>query len=67
MPQTPLPPNPYKKMRKYKFIHPITSSEYIIKCEKISLCDDYWECMIGEKIYHQFPISYAMINLNEPI
>jgi hypothetical protein len=54
-------------MRKYKFIHPLTASEYIIQCEKICLCDDYWECMIGEKIYHQFPISYAMINLNEPV
>jgi hypothetical protein len=50
-------------MRKYKFIHPFTASEYIIQCEEIRLSDGYWECWINEKIHYQFSQSYAMIKL----
>jgi hypothetical protein len=67
MPQTPLPPNPYKKMKKYKFIHPLTGESYEILCERItesgSSKEDYWWCLISDIIIAQFPQSYAMIKI----
>jgi len=54
-------------MKKYKFIHPVTASKYIIHCEELYLSDGYWECRTNGLIHHQFPISYAMIKLNATI
>ena len=51
-------------MKRYKFIHPITADDHIIECEKLDRCDGYWECYIGERIHHQFPISWAMMKID---
>ena len=51
-------------MKRYKFIQPITADDHIIECEKLQLCDGYWECYIDERIHHQFPISWAMIKID---
>jgi hypothetical protein len=50
-------------IKRYKFIHPVTADDHIIECEKLQLCDGYWECYVDEKIHHQFPISWAMIKI----
>jgi len=54
-------------MKTYKFIHPVTASKYIIHCEKLYLADGFWECRTDGLIHHQFPMSYAMIKLNDTI
>ena len=56
-------------MKKFKFIHPITGEAHIVICEKIeeygTSAQNYWWCLIADKIIAQFPQSYAMIRIDE--
>lgn len=56
-------------MKKYQFIHPLTGEAHIVTCEKIeeygTPTQDYWWCLIGDRIIAQIPQSYAMIKLDE--
>jgi flagellar biosynthesis component FlhA len=58
-------------MRKYKFIHPVTGVAYEVLCEQVqeygTSAENYWWCLIGDKIIAQIPQSYAMISINETI
>lgn len=58
-------------MKKYKFIHPLTGEAHIVICEKIeeyeTSAQNYWWCLIADKIIAQIPQSYAMILVDATI
>ena len=58
-------------MKKYQFIHPITGEAHIVTCDQIqeygTSAQNYWWCLIGDKIIAQIPQSYAMIRLDDTI
>ena len=58
-------------MKKYQFIHPITGEAHIVTCEKIeeygTSAQNYWWCLIADKIIAQIPQSYAMILVDDTL
>jgi hypothetical protein len=58
-------------MKKYKFIHPLTGKAFLVCCEKIeeygTSAQNYWWCLIADKIIAQIPQSYAMIKLDDTL